>query len=104
MGLGLWLSEEEKSEEVKEEAERTYEKVLEEAPPDFVVNVDDLEVMVRISDLLYEAMRAPDPSKYIKEMERLAGTVIPKERERARKPAKAVKAKKGRRSRGEEKE
>lgn len=98
------MSEEERSEEeIKEEAKGTYEKVLEEAPPDFVVNVDDLEVMVKISDLLYEAMRAPDPSKYIKEMERLAGAVAPKEREKARKPAKAVKTRRGRKGK-EEKE
>ena len=60
----------ERTEEVEEAPE-----ALEEAPPDFVVDVAGLEVMVRVSDLLFEASRSSEPSKYIQEIEMLSGSV-----------------------------
>jgi hypothetical protein len=76
------LSEEEKTENVEEAEEVT--ETLEEAPADYVVDVDGLEVMIKVSDLLYEATRASDPAKYIEEIEKITSTSVPKEKRRSR--------------------
>lgn len=78
----------EEGEETEEKGEETEEvpEALEEAPADFVVDVSGLEVMIKISDLLYEASRSSEPSKYIEEIERLSSSVIAvKEKKRERK-------------------
>lgn len=86
------------SEEEKEGVEGTSGEVeeapeaLEEAPPDFVVDVARLEIMIRISDLLYEASRSGEPAKYIEEIDRLGSTVVT--REKKKKEKKTVKEKK----------
>lgn len=67
-----------------EETEEVTE-TLEEAPADYVVDIDGLEVMIRVSDLLYEAARAPDPTKYIEEITRITSSSIPEERKSGRK-------------------
>lgn len=75
-------------EEMREEREKAPE-VLEEAPADFVVDVNGLELMVQISDLLYEAARSGDPTRYIEEIERLSSSagVTKEKKRRARRPA-----------------
>lgn len=73
-------------------------EALEEAPADFVVDVVGLEVMIKISDLLYEAARSGEPTKYIEEIERLGSAVVTvkekKERKAVKKEGKAAKKKK----------
>ncbi len=77
-------------EEVREEEGKEVPEALEEAPPDFIVDINGLEIMVKISDLLYEATRSGDPTRYIEEIERLSSSVeVAREGRRAKRPAKA---------------
>jgi len=88
------VSEEEKA-DIEERAEEVEEapEALEEAPPDFVVDVGGLEIMIKISDLLYEASRSSEPARYIEEMGKLSSTSTAKERKkRERKVVKERKA------------
>jgi len=66
---------EERVEEVEESVEVGEPEALEEAPADFVVDVDALEVMLRVSDLLVEATRSTELSKYIEEIESIQSGV-----------------------------
>ncbi len=77
------MSEEEKKEDIEETEEVT--EALEEAPAEYVVDINGLEVMIKVSDLLYEAARAPDPTKYIEEITKIISTSIPKEERKSRK-------------------
>jgi hypothetical protein len=68
---------EERVEEAEEQAETSEVEAIEEAPADFVVDVDALEVMLRVSDLLVEAARsATGISKYIEEIESIQSGVV----------------------------
>jgi len=66
---------EERVEEVEESVEVGEPEALEEAPADFVVDVDALEVMLRVSDLLLEATRSTELSKYVEEIESIQSGV-----------------------------
>ncbi|MEM0065680.1 MAG: hypothetical protein QXZ22_03480 [Sulfolobales archaeon] len=93
------MGEEEKA-EMEERVEDVEEapEALEEAPPDFVVDVSGLEIMIRISDLLYEASRSSEPTKYIEEISKLSSVSVTRERKKRErkvvKEKKAVKKKK----------
>lgn len=68
---------EERVEEVEEQVEAGETEAIEEAPADFVVDVDALEVMLRVSDLLVEATHpTAEISKYIEEIESIQSGVI----------------------------
>ncbi len=81
-------SREERVEEVEERVEVGESEALEEAPADFVVDVDALEVMLRVSDLLVEATRSAEHLKYIKEIESVQSEVTVKGRRKAKKVVK----------------
>jgi len=68
---------EERVEEVEEQVEAGETEAIEEAPADFVVDVDALEVMLRVSDLLVEATHpTAEISKYIEEIESIQSGVV----------------------------
>jgi len=84
-------SKEESVEEVEERVEIGESEALEEAPADFVVDVDALEVMLRVSDLLVEATRSVEHLKYIKEIESVQSEVMVKGRRKVKKVGKESK-------------
>jgi len=81
-------SREEKVEEVEEQVEVGESEALEEAPADFVVDVDALEVMLRVSDLLVEATRSIEHLKYIEEIESVQSEVTVKGRRKTKRVSK----------------
>ncbi|MCX8184631.1 MAG: hypothetical protein RMI56_07185 [Sulfolobales archaeon] len=73
--------------EVREEVEVS--EALEEAPAGFVIDINGLESMIKISDLLYEAAHSNDPSKYIEEIRKLStSTTTGEKRKKERKTPK----------------
>ncbi|MCS7099105.1 MAG: hypothetical protein RMH84_01345 [Sulfolobales archaeon] len=82
----------EEKEEVEEVSKEEVSEALEEAPVGFVVDVNGLEFMIKVSDLLYEAAHSGNPSRYIEEIEKLSTSTTAAKEKKGKEGKEIVKA------------